>query len=1147
MNNYPETMPPLNALIGFAAHGRLPFAGRERELEQIRAFCAGLDDAESMRVALVSGEAGIGKSRLFEEALSGIADQQRCVVRVKLHVDTAGSLMALIADALWHTPAARAILKTMPESSLVAVTGSLRRLARLRQVLVIVEDIHLLSDRSVEQFAAFVAALADEPIGMLLSARPVALAIRGIVEPVLALSLELRGLGDRALRTIWAGLFGDDHADRHLMDLLLLKTLGNPLALHMALRTGLRSADTEIRADDGPPLPYPDRSALERTLDRSTRLMAEGMMAHLNHEEREWAGRLAALGEIMSPEAARITLGGNDHAVEALRAKGIIIESATTPAPMGKLRSAPSIPLVFSHTLIHRHFLEQKRFDIDRFWEVLAAGAPLYTLTPFDLAAEHGAAGSCDTEIFLKGIEKYTLIIKSIKRTFENAAATHLYRAFETTVAVYLPEVDGDAGLELLLRVQNLRMIFSSYHPFYDGQEKHRDYRVIIARYIRLTRRELTESLLPFRVNALAALFLYKSTTLNIIDHGIWKRMDHITAAYPHLFFDSMYISTLASVLSEVYRISDNNVRSPGTDELLQDVARRVEWIAAHAGEADLQILYTQVYPQLMMNYRDLEGYHRSKSLFAQSLRYGDKDDRSLYRRLVSFATDSEDVEQALTLAVDCLRRNERHAEKKFDTNIYIDWLIGLASSNTPFAEIWEQIPGLRAIMEPVVGISCWCMIMSAPWHLGVLRLDRQWVEDIEAMLSEHGGRSRYFFAELHNYHAQGAVAQHAEELRSLLEDHIRSSNVALIELSPSSTIVTDLARMAFGVGGPTQGRDEFDGSFKEYLDNRLGAVGPFMDRLTLLALLVHAEDEGISDLSVRFRPEIRDAIFRMMTWLIETRRIVFARVFPAWFPRFFETEEITAWTALIDRELAAQDERLRPSTNDTEREVEISMLGNITYRRNDEERRGVKGIRLKQLLGLMTLDAIIPRPLTRSEFFAIATEDGATDETRRNTVKMAVYQLRKLLGPESILQGRETPRLNTEVVRVDLIDAHTAMGAVETELNGGSLKKGTAELYRALHLLNGEVAFPTLYDPVFESAREDLETRLRRIAMSTCQRLLREGDEENCEGILRLAVRQFAGDEEMSEMLLQVLHAREKRTDAVRMMMAGIEEEIGG
>src|ERR1041384_6839844 len=119
MNNASfHMMSPLRALIGFAAHGRLPFAGREREIGQVRGFHAGLDDAESMRVALVTGEAGIGKSRLLEEALSGIADQRECILRVKLHLDTAESLAELVADALWHAPAARSILKARPEGTL---------------------------------------------------------------------------------------------------------------------------------------------------------------------------------------------------------------------------------------------------------------------------------------------------------------------------------------------------------------------------------------------------------------------------------------------------------------------------------------------------------------------------------------------------------------------------------------------------------------------------------------------------------------------------------------------------------------------------------------------------------------------------------------------------------------------------------------------------------------------------------------------------------------------------------------------------------------------------------------------------------------------------------------------------------------------
>jgi hypothetical protein len=331
--------------------------------------------------------------------------------------------------------------------------------------------------------------------------------------------------------------------------------------------------------------------------------------------------------------------------------------------------------------------------------------------------------------------------------------------------------------------------------------------------------------------------------------------------------------------------------------------------------------------------------------------------------------------------------------------------------------------------------------------------------------------------------------------------------------------------------------------AIRSELLNPLTDTYRFDDLITTLILLLHAQEQGISFMQARLCPEIRIAITRTMNWLIDTRRIVFARIFPERFWHCFSEEEKKPWLKRIDYEIEEQHKRLRPDIGSSSDKVRLSMLGTVGYRKEDRF-EGIKGIRLKQVLGLMTLNCIIARPLSRSEFFSVVADEGADDETRRNAVKVAVYQLRKLLGQQSILQGEDTPQLNLDLVQVDLVDAWRAMVKSESEFNDGLLKNSTVQLYKVLHLLNGEVPFPTLYDSVFESAREDIETRLRRIIVNVCRALLQYGDEEYCESLLRQAVRQLPGDGELDELLLHVLEVGEKRTEAVRMKRSIAESE---
>jgi ATP/maltotriose-dependent transcriptional regulator MalT len=250
------------------------FVGRQSQLAELELACREALDG-SPRLILVSGDSGVGKTRLLAEAGRTFAGTRtlhgECVEQGELELPYApllGALRPLVREqdpVLGELSAgSRANLATLLPSlgAPATVTSSavadgqvrlfeslvelLHLLSTHRPLVIVLEDMHW-ADRSTRAFVSFLARnLTDERIMLLLSFRSDELHRRHPLRPLLAeLSrldccrrLELRPFDRGELAEVLADILGSEPAES-LLERLLARTDGNPLYVEELLAAAL--------------------------------------------------------------------------------------------------------------------------------------------------------------------------------------------------------------------------------------------------------------------------------------------------------------------------------------------------------------------------------------------------------------------------------------------------------------------------------------------------------------------------------------------------------------------------------------------------------------------------------------------------------------------------------------------------------------------------------------------------------------------------------------------------------------------------------------------------------------------------------------------------------------------------------------------
>ena len=1085
----------LRPIVTFLNHGILPCVGREREIERILGFWRETTSEPALRALLLTAEAGMGKSRLAEEIIGHIERDGGAVVHLRFYPDSSLSLAPVLSQAVRLAAARQQLPTTSEGSSSVAL---LRRLSYLRPTMLVLEDVHLLHGNPLRELQQMLNAVGDLPLSLLILTRPVELAVRGVIEPWLVSEIQLQGLDEPAVARLLSVLFTLP-ATGWIAPALHTATLGNPLAIRAALRAAV-TVGTLVDGSDGSWRISVSESAFTASLARGVNLLTEGMVAHLDPEERRGAEQLAELGEVFAPETARALYPDADRVIESLQFRGVISPLLLPISPLVGQYDGSRL-LVFSHTLLHRNLMGAGGLAPDRVIAALAAGVPFFSAHAVEELARRPGEES-DHEVTFTALKRLLDDASRLDATNDWQFSSALFDAATALAALLLPGLDSDGAQELEARLLHCRIALMR------RQIESDEHATLLDRVLTITAGASEGPMLEYRMAALRKRHHARLRAGTLTVEGSWEEMDAFIAPFPELRFGREYII----YLREFAQWAMFAANSP----MMRVVERRLGEIE-ESGRLD-ESLQRLAHREILLN---LVTHFESPAEMEQRLRF-----------LAEIEADPDGnpgriaVQKIMLLSAtgwsDRLKAVLDEWIQRFDVmgnwrNVFQFRLLAISER----AVFGEDLESLSNQLKEFIASAPECdrekFDSTAFTTMTAAAMLRGEPETAVQFQREFGGslnRIEYAFNLM-----LALVAAETEEIDRLLAPEVEERCATSL-----------LARLSLAVRPP---------ALEEVIEQtRLELRRPLLftrDLLVvhqILTLIQQLDDAGGHTLGETLAPEIRSAIEQALEWLQEREAFAYMLPIVGRYRRWLTRRQADAWIAKANR--IAQQRRARQDGLLEQDRLRIRMLDTIEARHPGGEVIPVRGGRLRLLLGLLVADRMLARPLSHREFCRIASGD-EDPERARKTMNGAVMRLREAIGADAITTDEETPRLNIPMVGVDLLEALDACRQARDAVHGRLLSHALARVRQALDIWGGNVPFPTLYESLFEAAREDFEIEIRSTMLTVVNALLAEGDPVGAEDLLRRASAIMPDDQQITELLIATLESSGQKFEAER------------
>ena len=1076
----------MNLLADFLNHGILPFHGRAAQVAAIVRFWRGVLHSDQLHCLLVEGEAGVGKSRLLQEAIQQIESGKGAVVSLKLYPESTGAIAPLVAQSLWRDSRLHRLLRgTVPET-LSGCADSLRRIARLRPTMVVMEDAHLLAGATLREFAQLVNFIADEPIALCATARPMEYPARTILAEQPLQELPLQGFDHAQIGSIWQSLFGSPPTPEALA-ILAAETLGNPLAIRAALQGAVETGAMQQLPNGG----WRVGSTFQQSVRRNAQSVSQGLTIQLTSEERAAAEQLSSLGEVFSAEAAELVV--RQPVVRSLAARGVLHQLPTPKRPLPGLGRSGALPYAFTHSLVHHGLLAVGSFPVEPVLGILSGSVPLYSILPFRLLLNPPTDSTRDELLRAFPLDQLRLAIETALRVAVELDVTADWPFALTAwqVAQLLLETNADrfGTEELRQRRANALARKLTLLRRELGSEVHQK---ALQELLTLTQEPLPDTLAIFRIIAIAQLNWINSddsaTSGRLLDEAL-----ALGSRFPLLRAEQLY----SICLRDFCQIAIENQA--------HHTARRIEaeyrHIQADSGvpENIRRIALVNIAPYLLMLFDSPAELSSRSALCQQIAAAATEFERTVLDSITPyFYWEIGELEQMMEV----LERTTQSFKARGMMRTYHNRRLLLAKAKTVMGE-----NNLQELAEWFAGHLADCAAQQL-FDLADPAITQTELLPVSLLL----GRSDLFSG---RQFPPEIIHQLPFCFKILLGLEQPAANYATDELALLSQQILrleDVVRFRAAMMAARQGQTS---PLKQPLPAPLHGVAA-------------------------------SAFRGLLDWLIARRLDALALLLLRQYPALLSVRQLAAYRKRAEAIATERSNAIEPHGkpdnepgSEQDRRLVITMLGKIEVRpavgAGASGRVQPRGARQKSLLGTMVANELVGGRLKRDEFLEAAgiEVDHNDPKLARDAVNSAIYRLRDIVGQDGILTDRATPRLNLAVLRVDLIEAAAFLREAADAMQQGRPARARDAAIRALDLTRGEVPFPTLYEGLFEELRDDLELRLRSVVLRAGALALREGDAEEAESLAGRAWRILPGDDEVAELYCRALEALDRRADA--------------
>ena len=1088
----------MKPFVEFLNHGLMPFAGRGDEIDEICRFARQTIDAPELRLFLITGEAGVGKSRLMGEIIPRLEAEELLPLHVRLYPDTTVSIVSTLAEVINRTSSIRSLLRQQVEPNTPSVVSTLRRLSGLRVLLILVEDLHLLSGNALREFGSLCSGLFNDPISIIGVSRPFGPDVRGAIDPYLVEERTLTGLSEGEITGLWEEML-ETNVPPELLAGLHGATGGNPLTIRSALRGAFRKG---VIGTDGTVVN--DKSGAITTLFKqgATRF-GEGLAVHLTESEREALETVATLGEVFSIEAAKLMLGERSEGLlEQLLFKGMLAEGNEVATPLGRERTSSPL-LFFTHTLVHRQALESSLRPVTNLLQVIAQRVPLYSRVPLDLVEEQGDAEKIDADLLVQ-----------------------LFEAVRTIGAYADSSTEWERAEELQALNENLLRRHGEVLS-----EPDREYRRVWLHLERtIVMRRQPEVLLALSQEGVTLTEDWLDRWKNDGGSPRWLNLRLNALHHASLLHDDA--DTLRGYLADAREILklDPQLRreKPGIG-LLRFIALRA------VGESDWELV------------RSVE---REIDLDPEILKEGPWG----YSHLLLLVALAYDTPEEFQKSEELVRRIEKPIYWRQVRALYplLRWLFDAGYVDRYRAQIWpgNELYRAHGALPYVVYNSGLAWMLDYLQGLEPIDVERQLAGlDYENISGGEECRLSHL-----DWLVRSALMRGEEELARRVAEEI-----PLVAL-PSAIIMERKQEGAFDHYGTPEVDEKLRQVSDAIADGSVGKkevhlLGEIFDRsilrltdpiILLAALSLRERDDllsGDGSLTLRAAESVR----HLLAWYLDPSRrlVVPARHLLDRAASLLEEEEQKRWRAAVRRGEEDQKEIEREADDEASNRTRIRVIGAIAVTPPGGTEREMRGERVSACIGALVANSLLSRPLEMVDFARLAT--GEEDPAHaRKILKVALFRTREAIGAASVLQSdrEHGPTLDRRLISVDLIELVESIALATTELGRNGLARATRGASRAIDLFGEDVILPGLYDRVFEALRDEQEARLRGLIIELAERLMEEGDLHSAELLLRKGLGVMPEDEEIAELLQEALRSQGMLTDAELVALSDDEYE---